>query len=87
MSVQGGSALVFGLPLQGLQLFLLFLNGSFVCVGVKLLGIFIAAVIVEVSGVHNENQFPIFHRIGFQTTPFYCAADGWGRGMHFLREV
>ena len=44
------------------------LYGSFVCVGVELLGIFISAVIVKVSGVHIKNQFPVFHRIGFQTT-------------------
>ena len=44
------------------------LHGSFVCVGVKLLGILVAAVIVEVSGVHIKNQFSIFHRIGFQST-------------------
>ena len=34
------------------------LYGSFVCVGVELLGIFISAVIVKVSGVHIKNQFP-----------------------------
>ena len=44
------------------------LHGCFVCVGVELLGIFVAAVIVEVSGVHIKNQLPIFHRIGFQAT-------------------
>ena len=44
------------------------LYGSFVCVGVELLGVFVAAVIVKVSGVHIKNQFPVFHRIGFQTT-------------------
>ena len=44
------------------------LYGSFECVGVELLGILVAAVIVKVSGVHIENQFPVFHRIGFQTT-------------------
>ena len=43
-------------------------HGSFVCIGVELLGIFISAVIVKVSGVHIKNQFPVFHRIGFQTT-------------------
>ena len=31
------------------------LHGGFVCVGVELLGIFVAAVIVEVSGVHIKN--------------------------------
>ena len=31
------------------------LHGCFVCVGVELLGIFVAAVIVEVSGVHIKN--------------------------------
>ena len=44
------------------------LHSCFVCVGVKLFGIFIAAVIVEVSGVHIENQFPVFYRIGLQAT-------------------
>src|SRR5699024_1100455 len=44
------------------------LYGSFVCVGVELLGIFVAAVIVEIGGVHIKNQFPVFHRIGFQAT-------------------
>ena len=44
------------------------LYGSFVCVGVELLGIFISAVNVKVSGVHIKNQFPVFHRISFQTT-------------------
>ena len=44
------------------------LHGSFVCVGVKLLGILVAAVVVKVSGVHIKNQFPVFHRIGFQAT-------------------
>ena len=43
-------------------------HGSFVCVGVELLGILVAAVVVKISGVHIKNQFPIFHRIGFQAT-------------------
>ena len=34
----------------------------------RMLGIFVAAVIVEIGGVHIKNQFPVFHRIGFQTT-------------------
>ena len=37
-------------------------HGSFVCIGVELLGIFISAVIVKVSGVHIKNQFPVFHK-------------------------
>ena len=44
------------------------LYGSFVCIGVELLGIFVATVVVEVGRVHIKNQFPVFHRIGFQTT-------------------
>ena len=44
------------------------LHGCFVCVGVELLGILVAAVVVKVSGVHIKNQFPVFHRIGFQAT-------------------
>ena len=44
------------------------LHGGFVCVGVELLGILVTAVVVKVSGVHIKNQFPVFHRIGFQAT-------------------
>ena len=44
------------------------LHGGFVCVGVELLGILVSTVVVEVSGVHIENQFLVFHRIGFQAT-------------------
>ena len=44
------------------------LYGSFVCIGVELLGILVSTVVVEVSGIHIKNQFPVFHRIGFQAT-------------------
>ena len=39
------------------------LHGGFVCVGVELLGILVAAVIVEIGGVHIENQFSIVNGI------------------------
>ena len=44
------------------------LHGGFIGIGIELLGKFIAAVVVEVSGVHIEYQLAIFHGIGFETS-------------------
>ncbi len=44
------------------------LRSGFVGIGIKLFCKFIAAVVVEVSGVHIENQLTVFDGIRFQTS-------------------
>ena len=44
------------------------LHGGFVGIGIELFCKFIAAVVVEVSGVHIEQQLAVFDGIGFQTS-------------------
>ena len=58
------------------------LHGGFVGIGIKLLGKFVAAVIVEVSGVHIKNQLTVELRIIFQATGGDDAI-----GFHLLKHL
>jgi len=44
------------------------LHGGFIGISIKLFCKFIAAVVVEVSGVHIKNQLAVFNGIRFQTS-------------------
>ena len=44
------------------------LHSGFIGIGIKLFCKFIAAVVVEVSGVHIKNQLAVFDGIRFQTS-------------------
>ena len=58
------------------------LHGGLIGFGVKLLGKLIAAVIVEIGGVHIENQFSIVNGIRLQPTGGDCAG-GFHLGKQF----
>ena len=44
------------------------LHGGFIGIGIKLFRKFIAAVVVEISGVHIKHQLSVFDGIRFQTS-------------------